>query len=229
MSVVNGKDVVLSINRSGDWQAVACNAVCSMHFEREFLETTFRDSTDIRTFVPFKGTISLDGSGPIEYDAAFTADDIINLWYASTLIQWTFVLTDGNGHDPIEKEYTGYGYLKSVDLTGDVQQAAMCDYTIIVSGDITGIDEGVGGGGSGATDFYEETFTEFVDGQTVLGSGEWIGVTMIEVLRNGVGLEILTSGTATEGSQVLYNSVAGTLTFGAEMGEGEYVQIIWGS
>lgn len=227
MSVVNGKNVVLSVNRSGQWQPVACNAVCALHLQRDFLETTFRDTGKNRTFIPYKATVTLDGSGPIEYDSAFTAHDVILLWQAAELIQWRFQLTDDKGHAAITKEYTGYGYFRNVNVTGDVQQPGMCDYEILSSGDTTGMDVGLPGGG-GATEFFEETYHPD-EGETLIGNGAWIGASMVEVLRNGIGLDILTGGTATLGEQVVFDSVAGTLTFGLAFGPDEYVQVIWGT
>lgn len=224
MSVISGKNVVLSINRGGTYYAVACNSVCAMKMDRDFLETTFRDSGDIRTYVPFKGTISITGSGPIEFDASFTAQNVVDLWANAELIQWSFELTDDKGHSTISKEYTGYGYFKSVSLTGDVQQAASCDYEIIVSNDITGIDGGIIGGN--LTNFYTLEY-DATGGETFISDDDWIGATIMEVLRNGVGLELITSGTPT-GSQALINDTTNIIEFGLALGAGEYIQVIWG-
>ena len=49
---------------------------------------------------------------------------------------------------------------------------------------------------------------------------------MIEVMRNGIGLHIITSGTPT-GQQVTFDAIAGSLTFLPELGFEEYIQIIY--
>ena len=124
MSVISGKDVVLQVAKGGAFYPIACNASCSMNLERDMIETTFRDSGDIRSFVPGKGIIVLNGSGAIEFEAGYSPADVMDAWFAGTLIQWEFILTDNKIHASIVKTYSGVGYFRTVDLTGDVQQPA---------------------------------------------------------------------------------------------------------
>ena len=225
MSVVNGKDVILSISQGGAFNPIACNSVCSLLFEREEIETTFRDTGDVRTFVPGKASITLEGSGPIEYAADYTSSDVIDAFLARQIINWEFTLSDNNGHAPITKTYAGTGFFRSVSITGDVQQAATCDYSIRVSGPITGATDPSLVPPTLQTLFYDAT-----GGETTLYNVAWVGADMLEVLRNGIALVIIESGTPS-GSQVLFDSVAGTITFnsGIALAAGEYIQTLFES
>ena len=225
MSVISGKVVVLQVAKGGAFYPIACNASCSMNLERDMIETTFRDSGDIRSFVPGKGIIVLNGSGAIEFEAGYSPADVMDAWFAGTLIQWEFILTDNKIHASIVKTYSGVGYFRTVDLTGDVQQAANCDYVIQVSGPITGTSSG----GGATVQLRNYTYTA-TGGETTISYAEWVNADMLLVERNGIGLEIITSGTPT-GNQVLHDAVAGTLTFnsGLPLGTDEYINTLYES
>lgn len=225
MSVVNGKDVILSVQKGAAMYPIACNAVCTLSFQRDVLETTFRGTGDIRGFVPGKAVITIEGSGPIEYAADYTASDVVDAWLFKQTITWEFVLTDSKGHATITKTYGGSGFFTSVTLTGDVQQAATCDYTIQVNGAISGTtDPGT------LPPVLQTLFYTATGGETTLFNDAWVDGDMLEVLRNGIGLEIITTGTPTA-SQVLYNAGAGTITFTGDLplGANEYIQTLFES
>ena len=225
MSVVNGRDVILSVAKGAAYYPIACNATCSLKFEREIIETTFRDSSDIRQFIPGKAVITLDGSGAIEYAAGFSPADVVDYAYSGLTVSWTFELTDSKGHATITKTYSGVGFFSSFTLTGDVQQAAVCDYTIQVSGDIDGTTSPGLTPPSLQTLFYDAT-----GGEVTLTNSLWINADMIEVSRNGIGLVIIESGTP-GANEVLFDPVGGTITFdsGLALGAGEYIQTIFES
>lgn len=225
MSVISGKDVILQVNKGGAFYPIACNASCSLSLQRDMIETTFRDSGDIRSFVPGKGNIVVEGSGAIEFEAGFSPADVIDYWYAGLEVQWEFILTDNKNHAAIVKTYTGKGYFQSVDITGDIQQAASCDYVIQVSGPISGTSSGSGT----AIQLRDYTYNA-TGGETTISYPLWINADMLYVDRNGISLVIIESGTP-NGNQVLYDAVAGTLTFntGLALAAGEYINTIFES
>lgn len=225
MSVVNGKDVILSVQKGAAMYPIACNAVCTLNFQRDAIETTFRGTGDIRGFVPGKCTITLDGSGPIELAGSYTASDLIDALLFKQALNWEFVLTDSKGHATISKTYAGTGFFTSAIITGDVQQAAMCDYTIQVNGAISGtVDPGT------LPPVLQTLFYTATGGETSLFNAAWVDGDMLEVLRNGIGLEIITTGTPNT-SQVLYDAGAGTITFSTDLplGPDEYIQTLFES
>lgn len=225
MSVVNGKDVILSVQKGAALYPIACNSVCTLTFQRDVIETTFRGTGDIRGFVPGKCVITLEGSGAIELAGDYTSSDVIDALLFKQTINWEFVLTDSKGHATINKTYSGSGFFTSATLTGDIQQAATCDYTIQVNGAISGTtDPGT------LPPVLQTLFYTATGGETSLFNDAWVDGDMLEVLRNGIGLEIITTGTPTP-SQVLYNAGAGTLTFSNDLplGVDEYIQTLFES
>src|SRR5690606_37928412 len=93
-------------------------------------------------------------------------------------IFWEFVLTDAKGHSPITKTYSGNGFFTSATITGDVQQAAMCDYTIQVDGGISGtVDPGL------LPPVLKTLFYTATGGEVTLYNEEWEDGDMLEVMR----------------------------------------------
>jgi len=223
MSVVNGKDVILSFAKGAAFNPVACNATCALRIERETIETTFRDSTDIRSYIPGKAIITLEGSGPIEYAAGYTASDVMDSIFAGLTVNWEFTLTDNKGHAPVVKVYNGKGFFTTCVLTGDVQQAATCDYSVQVSGDIAGTST------PGSQPPYLRVWQyDAVGGESSLFDATLINCDFLFVFRNGIALEVIESGTPTP-NQVLVNATAGTISFSADLplGAGEYIQVLY--
>jgi hypothetical protein len=63
-------------------------------------------------------------------------------------------------------------------------------------------------------------------GETVISNATLIGVDVLDIRRNGIGLQVITAGTPT-GSQVKFNSGAGSLEFGMALGVDEYILVIY--
>jgi hypothetical protein len=63
-------------------------------------------------------------------------------------------------------------------------------------------------------------------GETTISDSSILGVDVLDVRRNGIGLEVITGGTP-NGSQVKYNSGAGSLEFGMALGAGEWILTIY--
>jgi hypothetical protein len=63
-------------------------------------------------------------------------------------------------------------------------------------------------------------------GETTITNVVIENVDVWDVRRNGIGLEIITTGTPT-GSQVKYTAASGTLEFGMALGAGEWILTIY--
>lgn len=82
-----------------------------------------------------------------------------------------------------------------------------------------------GGGGTGPTSGLLGKYLEVQAGSQIIDvalSGKYL----VNVYRNGIAPEIITTGAPT-GSQVLWDSSSGTFTFGAELADDEYVYAIY--
>lgn len=82
------------------------------------------------------------------------------------------------------------------------------------------------GGGSGTVaSGLQAKYLTVVIGTTITDA-TLAGKTLVNIYRNGIAPEIITTGTPT-GSQVLWDSSTGEFTFGLALGSGEYVYVIY--
>ena len=88
-------------------------------------------------------------------------------------------------------------------------------------------DTAASGSGGGATvlDGLGTKYLTVVEGTTIQDDA-LINQTLVNIYRNGIALQIITSGTPT-GSQVLFDSTSGTFTFGLSLILTEYIYVIY--
>lgn len=221
MSLVQGRNVLLKVQKNGVFHSIACNAVCSMETTIGSIRTTFRGAGAVEGYLPTTVNKVLTGNGPIYLDDDLTAADIQNLADNRTLLSWQFDLTD---NDTNVVTYSGFGFFTSLRLQGDVSHPADCSYTIQVTGDTqTSI-----GPGSGVANNIDVFLYEATGGESAISDASLIGATVVDVERNGVGL-IVTITSPANGNEVQFTSGTGTLTFGTLLGAGEYIQVIYTS
>jgi hypothetical protein len=218
MSLVQGRNVLLKILSAGTYQTIACNQVCTLEMGIEEIESTFLGSGADKSYIPGKITRTLRGNGPIYLDRDVDVADVYGLATARQLITWSFECTD---NDASTISYTGTGFFTSVTITGDVNNAADCAYTIRVTGEVsasTGLPSV--GTGDAAVLVYTASGGEISFADALL-----IGGTVIDVERNGVGLIVTSSAPSVNEAQ--FNSGTGTITFNYALGAAEYIQVIY--
>lgn len=219
MAIVNGKDVILSIATGGGFDPILCNASCSINFSTDSLETTFEDDGAYRGFVPNKHTVTLKGNGPIQLGENYTAAQIVEFELARTIISWKFEFDDGTN----TVIFSGTGFFTAIDITGDAGGSpATVDYTIQVTGEVS-VDDTPPPGGSGTPAIWTYTAT---GGETTIGDPDLLNALILDVEREGIGLEIITAGSPT-GNQVKSTPTGGTLEFGYALGAGEFINVLY--
>lgn len=219
MAIVSGKDVILSIAAGGAYDPILCNASCSINFNTDTLETTFEDAGAFRGYIPNKHSITLEGNGPIQLGENYTAAQITEFQLARTIINWKFEFDDGTN----TVIYSGTGFFTSIKITGDATGTpANVDYTIQVSGEVL-VDDTPPPGGSGNPAIWTYTAT---GGETTIGDPDLLNALILDVEREGIGLEVITAGTPT-GNQVKSTPAGGTLEFGYALGPGEFINVLY--
>lgn len=216
-SLVQGKDIILKIQRTGVFYPVACNASCSLNIDTDMLETTFYDDGSFKAFIPSKHNMTLEGSGPIFFDDNLIISDLISLQLARTLIQWEFTLV---ARSTTTITYSGSGYISHSDMDGSMPNSN-CNYSIQVSGapTITATS------GSGSVTVHDAYYTA-TGGETTVGFPAAIGGTAIEIEREGIGMPIILSGTPA-GNQVKFTAATGNVDFAIALAAGEIIHIIY--
>ena len=221
--IVHGKNVLLKMYKGGVENAIACNASCSLEFTTDTYETTFYDSDKNRTWIPNKTSATITGSGPIFLGEPITVADVVGWQTNRQLIEFNFSLTDGTDVMRVH----GFGYFTRVNITGDVSQFATCDYTMIVNGEAVFYSTN---SDPNADDDHPWEY-EAEGGETEVADPDLVGATMVYLAREGVGIRVITSGVP-GGSEVLFESTLGKLTFGTplfkqEGDPGEWVHAIY--
>jgi hypothetical protein len=67
---------------------------------------------------------------------------------------------------------------------------------------------------------------EATGGETTVSDADLIGAQLLDLEVEGIGLQIITTGTPT-GSQVKFDTLTGTLTFGTMLGAGSWVNALY--
>ena len=217
MALVQGSNVLLKISNGGALATIACNASCTMELSTDTLETTFEESGAHRSFIPNKHTTTLRGNGPIVMGQSVLVSDIVQYQYNKTVIAWEFRYTDGTNI----AVYSGSGFFTQVTVDGAVGQAAQCDYTIQVTGEV--LITAAPPTGDGDPQIYEYTATETI---ATVSEPDLIGAVLLIILREGIGIEIITIGTPNS-DQVKFTSATGTLEWGTPLTVDEYVNGIY--
>jgi hypothetical protein len=217
MGLVQGSDVLLRISNGGALNAVGCNASCTLEITTDTYETTFEESGSYRSYIPNKHSAILRGNGPIILGEDLVVSDIVQYQLNKTVITWEFRGTDNTD----TFVYSGNGFFTQCTIDGAVGQAAQCDYTIQVTGEISVVAAPPLGDGEPQIYTYEAT-----GGETTVSDADLIGVQLLDIEREGIGLEIITVGTP-DGSQVKFETLTGTLTFGTMLFAGEWVNALY--
>jgi hypothetical protein len=113
---------------------------------------------------------------------------------------------------------------ESSDIAGGTGQLVGSNLSFKGCGRIPEIDNG--GGDPGTNETLLTRFYTAEGGETELSNPDYIGAQMIEVIRNGGGLLIITIGTP-DLDEVKFDDSTGTLTFGYELGFEEWVQTVY--
>lgn len=218
--IVDGRDVLLKVFKNGIENAVACNTSCSLTIDTDLFETTFINSGSFRQWIPNKHTITLNGSGPVYLGEPITIADTIEWQLNRQLVEFNFIMTDEEGS---VLRVNGMGYFTKNNVDGTVAQFATCDYTIQVNGVVTFYSNN---NGVNADDDRVLPPYEAEGGEVTIGFEELIDAKIVYIAREGVGVKIITSGTPS-GSEVLFNTGNGTLTFGTALMAEEWIHVIY--
>jgi predicted secreted protein len=212
--IVQGQDILLKVSNGGALNSIACNASCALEMVMDTLETTFEETGADRTWLQNKRTTTLRGSGPIFLDRSVRASDVMQFMLDKTELTWEFSGSDTDGNTMV---YSGTGFFEQCTIEGTIGQAATCDYLMRVNGGISIVAPPPTGEGDPEIYTYEAT-----GGETTISDSDIIGAVMLDIEREGIGLQIITAGTPT-GSQVKFTSATGTLEFGYALGAGEWI------
>lgn len=215
---VKGQDVVFYAKLGANYYPFACAKEVTISQTTDKLELAPYTTGKWRSYIYGRTSGTITGTGVVKVvaDASkYGIFDLLDYQLQHQIILTKYTTTDPQGNF---KTYEVPCLIDDVTFTGTVGQLATYSFSLTMSGDPefnqTPITQPLTD-----VDFWDYTAT---GGETTISDASIIGVGLLDVRRNGIGVEFITTGTPTS-SQVLYTALTGELTFGTALSAGEWI------
>jgi hypothetical protein len=219
---VKGKDVVFYAKLGANYYPFACAKEVTISQTTDKLELAPYTTGKWRSYIYGRTSGTITGNGVVKVVAdanRYGIFDLIDYQLQHQIILTRYTTTDPQGNF---KTYEVPCLIDEVTFTGTVGQLATYSFTLTMSGDPefnqTPITQPLTD-----VDFWDYTA---IGGETTISDASIIGVGLLDVRRNGIGVEFITTGTPTS-SQVLYTALTGELTFGTALSAGEWILVLF--
>ena len=219
---VNGKDVVFYAKLGSSYYPFACAKEVTITQTADKIELAPYTVGKWRSYIPTRMTGTISGNGLIKVVPANTQNsifDFLDSMNAQEIILVKYSITDPQGN---AKTYEVAAIIDELTLSGTVGSTATWSFSMTINGDPS-FDQTVVNPALTDVDSWDYTAS---GGETSISDGDLVGVDVLDVRRNGIGLEVIFTGTPT-GSQVKFTQGTGTLEFGFALGDDEYILVIY--
>ena len=219
---VKGENVVFYAKLGTSYYPFACAKEVTITQTTDKIELAPYTTGKWRSFIYGRTSGTISGSGIVKIDAGtgkYSIFDLLNFQTDHIIVLTRYTLTDPQNN---QKTYDVPCLIDEVTLSGTVGQFATYSFTLTMSGDPefnqTPINDALVD-----VDSWDYTAT---GGEGTISDATILGVDVLDVRRNGIGLQVITAGSP-NGSQVKFNSGAGSLEFGMALGTDEYILVIF--
>lgn len=219
---VKGQDVVFYAKLGANYYPFACAKEVTISQTTDKLELAPYTTGKWRSYIYGRTSGTITGTGVVKVvaDASkYGIFDLLDYQLQHQIILTKYTTTDPQGNF---KTYEVPCLIDDVTFTGTVGQLATYSFSLTMSGDPefnqTPITQPLTD-----VDYWDYTAT---GGETTISDASIIGVGLLDVRRNGIGVEFITTGTPTS-SQVLYTALTGELTFGTALSAGEWILVLF--
>jgi predicted secreted protein len=219
---VKGKDVVFYAKLGANYYPFACAKEVTISQTTDKLELAPYTTGKWRSYIYGRTSGTITGNGVVKVVAdanRYGIFDLIDYQLQHQIILTRYTTTDPQGNF---KTYDVPCLIDEVTFTGTVGQLATYSFSLTMSGDPefnqTPITQPLTD-----VDYWDYTAT---GGETTISDSSIIGVGLLDVRRNGIGVQFITTGTPTS-SQVLYTALTGELTFGTALSASEYILVLF--
>lgn len=219
---VKADGVVIYAKLGGAYQPIACGTSATVTTTSDKLELAPYTSGKWRSFIPnrISGSISCQGLIKVVPGAGlYSSFDILDYQYGQFFVLAKYVITDPQGN---AKTYEVNCLVDDVTFNTQAGGTATYSFTLSMTSDPSFVQTPIDTGGDNVQ-AWDYTAT---GGETTISDAVLIGNEVIDVRRNGIGLEVIFSGSPT-GNQVLFTSGSGSLEFGFALGADEYILVIY--
>lgn len=220
MAVVLPGGIVLYAKLGAGYYPIACSKDVTLTTESGTIEVAPKTNGLWRTYEYERMSGSITGSGLVQIVAdagKYTALDLQSYQLSQTPVLVKFQMTDGTNTSVFEAQCL----VENLSITGSASAPGTFNYTLKLGGAFTQSQTPTQGGTVVDSWDYEAT-----GGETTIGDGSLVGVDVLDVRRNGIGLQVIVSGTPNN-NQVKFTSGSGQLEFGYALGADEYILVIY--
>ena len=219
---VRGENVVFYAKLGTSYYPFACAKEVTITQTTDKIELAPYTTGKWRSYIYGRTSGTITGSGIVKIDpgnSKYSIFDLLNFQTDHLIILTRYTVTDAQSN---QRTYDVPCLIDEVTLSGTVGQFATYSFTLTMSGDPefnqTPINDPL-------TDVDSWDYTA-TGGETTISDATLIGVDVLDIRRNGIGLQVITAGTPT-GSQVKFTAGSGSLEFGMALGADEYMLVIY--
>lgn len=219
---VKAEGVVIYAKLGSTYQPIACGTSATISTTSDKLELAPYTSGKWRSFIPnrISGTISCQGLiKVVPGSGLYSSFDILAYQYEQFFVLAKYVITDPLGNS---KTYEVNCLVDEVTFNTTAGGTATYSFTLSMTSDPQFVQTPIDTGGDNVQ-AWDYTAT---GGETTISDAVLIGNEVIDVRRNGIGLEVIFSGSPT-GNQVKFTAGSGSLEFGFALGVDEYILVIY--
>lgn len=219
---VRGDGVIFYAKLGTTYYPFACAKDVTITHTTDKIELAPYTSGKWRSYIYGRTTGTITSSGVVKVVPDSGKNGIFDL--LDSLKAHLIVLTKYSVADPQgnTKTYDVPCLIDDVTMSATIGQTATWSFNLTMNGDPS-FDQVVVNTPLTDVDSWGYDAT---GGETTISDSSILGVDVLDVRRNGIGLEVITAGTP-NGSQVKYNSGAGSLEFGMALGVDEYILTIY--
>ena len=220
--IVKASGIVIYHKLGSAYYPIACGTSATISITTDKLELAPYISGKWRAYEYGRITGTISTSGLIKINAGannYSPIDLLDYQLAFKKVLTKYVITDPNNNS---RTYEVNCLVD--DFTIDTEAGGVATYSMsmTMTSDPAYIQTPPDPGGADV-DAWEYNAT---GGETTISNAQIINDEVLDVRRNGIGLDIITAGVPT-GSQVKYISATGSFEFGMALGAGEWIVVIY--
>jgi hypothetical protein len=220
--IVKADGIVIYHKLGSSYYPIACGTSGTINITTDKLELSPYTSGKWRAYEYGRITGTISTSGLIKINAGATSYspiDLLDYQLAFQKVLTKYVITDPNGNS---RTYEVNCLVDDFTIDTEAGGTATYSMTMTMTSDPAFIQTAPDPGGADV-DVWEYNAT---GGETTISNAGLINDEILDVRRNGIGLEVINAGSPT-GSQVKYTSGSGSFEFGMALAADEWIVVIY--
>lgn len=221
-NTVKAEGIVIYHKLGVGFYPIACGTSATISTTIDKLELAPYTNGKWRIYEYARTTGTISSSGLIKIDAgasSYSPFDLVDFQHSHQKVLTKYTITDPDGNS---KTYEVNCLIDEVTLNTEAGGVATYTMSMTMTSDPTFVQIPVDTGGDNVQ-AWDYTAT---GGESSITNVALIGDEVVDVRRNGIGLDVVFTGTPTT-NQVLFDDTTGQFTFGMALGADEWILVIY--